>query len=1702
MGCYLGSGKSLPGRDALDLGNQTLVRLLETNTRVSRADRLRTLIAESGERETNGVIEAKLLRARKAVWMFGHNGSQSIMCGPLALNSISHHQGVEITYPTLGKVTRDYLNTGLPMSELARYASENYNLPALLIRRNDSNASYPVPSVAHLTEEHYIAVLEQNEDATRLFIEDKALGFSGWIDREALDESASGNFLLASSTLPDGYAELSEQQARRIFGRDGNDHGTAPPEEGTNKCSPKDGGDGSKGCGMPTYSFQLFTASLKVEDSPLFAASPYGPDVDFRLTYNEVDGSAPAAAPNCSHVGQDWSTGWVAWMDLPTGGITASTQLKLHAPGSGVYKHSFNPNPNSDLPPLANPHPQSKALLEFTGNAAAGLTEYTRTFSDGSKEIYGHIRAGQAFLSKIEDSVGNQMIFSYHPTQAKLVSVTDSANVVTQIVYGDDEDAFRITEVINRPGTADERKAVLSYDEDGRLESITDMIGLTSSFGYSEGNGFLDEMTTPYGTTRFARKIVGIMGGGGGSRALTATDPMGRTERVFMADSDIYQAPAWPSIPSTVMVAGVSVPFTAPPVSRNTGGGPKFRNTYYWSKKAWKHFELDPTLNPANLATITNWWTSGNYVVEPYAAATKTYGQQWMFFNYPGVTGSGDGAKIVPASGGSVNKVLSFEKVNGVVVPALTQTQYNAASRPTKVTDPLGRVTEISYAANLRDVTEVRQVVGDVKEILGTTTYYPNRLPHVVTDAAGRSTTLTYTTKGQVATVTDNVLSRTTTYNYDSTTGYLDNIDGHLAGAVDLTDVMFDSKGRMIQVISSDGTVVTSTLDDFDRITEVSYLDGTSESFTYDRLHMKEMKDRMGRITKYEVNPLQEVVAVNDPQNLTTIYEWCFCGALQELIDPKGQVTKWSYDEGGRNTRKIYSSGKIDVFNYDSVTGQLVSTTNKLSESGAAFNTKNFSYYLDGSLKTVSYSDSAVATPPVTYTYDSSYGRMATMVDGVGTTAYKYYPTAMVRNAGGTLVANPLLGTSGLPGDANGAGSIYSIDGPWTDDTITQTFDGSGRPLGNFINSVSYGSAMVYDTLDRLTSFSNVIGSYGITYKDVTEGGQTIPTGMVDRMTMKNTSSQTVGYTEYGYDTKANDYRLLSIANRKADDSNVSTFGYTHTAAGRIQTMARTFDSLPTSTYTYGYDRKDQLTSAVLEQSGSPLMHYSYTYDAAGNRTSKQVGSYVSKASHNALNQLQDIQSGGPTRFYGTVDEPSTVTVDGKNAKVDAQNRFEAFLDLAPGTHEVDIVATDGNGNQQTKSYDVTVDTGTPESFTYDDSGNTKTITVGGVTKTFTWDAEDRMVAIEQGDYRTEFVYDGMHRRVKIIEKTLGTVTDEKRLIWAGIRPSEVRDASNNVTRRYVGTGEQRSGTDLFYFRDHLGSIREALNASSELKSRYDYSPYGVREPLTTSITGFVDLEIGFTGHYTYRNDGLGLGQGHELALPWLRAYSANSGRWLSPDPLGEAAGNNLYAYVSNNPINYVDLLGLCQDYGDGVSSGVAGMANELEKSGLVRDTYNEFLKNNLSGQSGYSSERDAARAFFNNPKNSTAISRGIAQADKWSKRNVVKSMANPGMSAANVNRAASLAKYGGRALGVLSVGMAVNNIATSCNKGKTAAQEGGALALGLAGAKGGAILGATIGSVFPGPGTAIGALAGGLIGGISGGIAGHWAGGSIYDWF
>jgi RHS repeat-associated protein len=128
-----------------------------------------------------------------------------------------------------------------------------------------------------------------------------------------------------------------------------------------------------------------------------------------------------------------------------------------------------------------------------------------------------------------------------------------------------------------------------------------------------------------------------------------------------------------------------------------------------------------------------------------------------------------------------------------------------------------------------------------------------------------------------------------------------------------------------------------------------------------------------------------------------------------------------------------------------------------------------------------------------------------------------------------------------------------------------------------------------------------------------------------------------------------------------------------------------------------------------------------------------------------------------------------------------------------------------------------------------------------------------------------------------------------------------------HIDRRFYSQGEERkeNGTwvSYYYCRDHLGSIREVVKGDSSLAARYDYDPYGLR--LTRyQAASYTNCDFGYTGHITQHSPVSGQS---EIVLTLYRAYDPVHARWLTPAPIGEAGGLNLYEYCLGNPMSFRD---------------------------------------------------------------------------------------------------------------------------------------------------------------------------------------------------
>ena len=179
------------------------------------------------------------------------------------------------------------------------------------------------------------------------------------------------------------------------------------------------------------------------------------------------------------------------------------------------------------------------------------------------------------------------------------------------------------------------------------------------------------------------------------------------------------------------------------------------------------------------------------------------------------------------------------------------------------------------------------------------------------------------------------------------------------------------------------------------------------------------------------------------------------------------------------------------------------------------------------------------------------------------------------------------------------------------------------------------------------------------------------------------------------------------------------------------------------------------------------------------------------------------------------------------------------------------------------------------------------TITVN--TTTATYNALGRMAEKYVGGVYTQFVYRPSGDKLAVYRSSLAQ----------GLIP-----LPGGSTAIYNATG-----LNFIRHKDWLGSSRLATTWAHAVYSKEAYAPFGE----TYNEAGTADRS--FTG----RDQNVATGSGESGEYDFLfRKYDPSAGRWLSPDPAGWNVVNQAdpqsldrYAYVENQPVNWVDPYGL-----------------------------------------------------------------------------------------------------------------------------------------------------------------------------------------------
>ena len=654
--------------------------------------------------------------------------------------------------------------------------------------RRAPGAEILLPAVVHWKLGHFAALLR--EASGQYLVEDPTFGESFWVHPEALEAEVSGYFLVSAVPLPAGWSAVGAAEAGSVWGR-GNT-GQADTDA-TRKSDLKLPG---KPCtkGMAQYAVHAMLVSLNLEDVPLGYVPPRGPPVELVLTYNQRDANQPALF-DYTHAGPKWTIDWISYVeDRPR---SPAADVKVYLSGGGAERYEDFDEQTQAFAPQR----ESGARLRRTGPE-----RYERRLPDGSVERFTRTRGNdfgrKVFLTERADPAGQALRFEYDAS-LRLVAVVDALGQTNRLSYEVSADPFLLTAVEDAFG----RRATLSYTPAGQLASITDVAGLTSRFTYAAGD-FVDALITPYGTTTFVNAESYSTNRSGPpaleNRMLEVTDPLGHKERTEFIRSS----------PPEVMPASEAVA-PDPGQIRVFNRFLHTRNTYFWDKRA-----MDRHPGDYRYARVYHWLHDSIDVHTSILESRRDPLEAREWYRYQGQ----DEAHFV--ADGMVGRGPSH--VARVIENRATQLSrytYNAVGNVTGAVDPLGRTMRIGYASNLVDVVGVWVGPSTNEEQILQVSYDHRHLPTNVVDAAGHVTRFSYTTFGQPAWV-ENALGERTSFTYDPS-GYLRHIQGPVSNAS--LALSYDAYGRVATVTDAEGDQLGFAYDALDRLTEVSYPDGSTE---------------------------------------------------------------------------------------------------------------------------------------------------------------------------------------------------------------------------------------------------------------------------------------------------------------------------------------------------------------------------------------------------------------------------------------------------------------------------------------------------------------------------------------------------------------------------------------------------------------------------------------------------------------------------------------------------------------------------------------------------------------------------------------------------------------------------------------------------------------------------------------------------------
>lgn len=559
-----------------------------------------------------------------------------------------------------------------------------------------------------------------------------------------------------------------------------------------------------------------------------------------------------------------------------------------------------------------------------------------------------------------------------------------------------------------------------------------------------------------------------------------------------------------------------------------------------------------------------------------------------------------------------------------------------------------------------------------------------------------------------------------------------------------------------------------------------------------------------------------------------------------------------------------------------------------------------------------------------------------------------------------TSVQEPESGTATYAYSLNSTGMVVTRSKPTANQTsssvtttTTTQYDTWGRVLTISYSDGTPTKTYAYDTSagwgqsqtnikGRLSKASvPILGNSAITIDGYDAMGRTVLTGQCFPIDCSNSAA-------YKYITDSYDW-AGNLTNQT--DPTAGSIGNSYSAAGEITQITGNYSVDGSSSGT-----TVNLVSSVQNGPNGPLNYQlgnglgtSFSYDTLGRRNGgwvcsgstqnyctggTQLYGYATSWTGSRLTGISDtILNKQITYGYDSFNRLTSLTV---NSGV--QQNFTYGYDRYGNRWQQDVTA--GSGPQPQLSFNSANNQIQTTGYSYDAAGNLRSDGVHN----YSYDAEGNLTQVDAGS-TANYAYDALNHRFRVQNSTQ---TVDYTFDYLGRRVTTWEESSDYGIegKMYWGTSSTpisfRNGPTYFEHQDWLGTERLRTNYAGATAATFTSLPFG--DGYTASST---DAD-------PYHYAGLDRDSESTTDHAQFRQYAETSGRWMRPDPyLGSyIAGNpqsfNRYSYVLNNPLTFVDQLGLdCQlqdansyDSSDGANCDPGGGGNDPNNPGYCSGDY------------------------------------------------------------------------------------------------------------------------------------------------------------------